>query len=290
MKGIESVGTENATARHHKKSPPPWLHAFWPRFLFLLITFLLVNLVLALLINVSVSHWVSGLLVGVAAAALALFLYTRIVGWLEQRHVVELARSEARSQLIRGTAIGTGLFVTTLALIFACNGYRLHGGSFWAMLATLGAMTGVAVLEELVFRGVLFRGIEERFGTTPALVVSALLFGGLHFFNAEGTVWGALAIAVEGGLMLGAAYVLTRSLWLPIGLHLGWNFTESGIFGGTVSGTDGAMGGLLTGVPRGPAIISGGTFGPEASIFAVLVCGATAVLLLRRARKQGSWR
>ena len=277
------------TEKPARTAPPSWLRSLWARLLLLLIVFVALDGILAPLNSKAVRHPITGVLVGVATAALALVVYWKLVGWLEQRRTPEIGLSTMRPLLLRGTAAGIGLFTLTLALILACNGYRLHGGSLGDMIATFGMMVGVATLEELLFRGVLFRVVEERFGTVVALAVSGLLFGGLHLINPDGTVWGALSIAVEGGLMLGAAYVLTRSLWLPIGLHLGWNFAESGIFGGTVSGSEGKVGGLLTGVPHGPAIISGGDFGPEASIFAILVCGAAAFVMIRRARRKGTW-
>lgn len=65
---------------------------------------------------------------------------------------------------------------------------------------------------------------------------------------------------------LAIAYTATRSLWLPIGLHFAWNFTESGVFGTAVSGADGEHG-LLRTVLSGPEVLTGGTFGPEASLF-----------------------
>lgn len=100
-------------------------------------------------------------------------------------------------------------------------------------------------------------------------------------------MWGALAIAIEAGLMLGAAYAATRTLWLPIGLHFGWNFALSGIFGVTVSGNEDMPAGLLHGVLSGPEAITGGGFGPEAGIFAILVCVIPAVVFLRTAKRQG---
>ncbi|GAA2641673.1 CAAX amino protease [Paractinoplanes durhamensis] len=233
---------------------------------------------------------VLSIVVGLATAAAALFGYGKLVSWLEGRRASEISLGAMPRQLTRGTLLGVGLFVLTLALIFMCNGYRLHGGSFGGMVASFGLMVGVATVEELAFRGVLFRIVEERWGTLVALIVSGVVFGGLHLINPHATVWGAASIAIEGGLLAGAAYAATRSLWLPIGLHLGWNFAESGIFGATVSGSDSAVGGLLTGTPHGPAFFSGGTFGPEASIWAVVVGGFAAYLLIRRARKTGNWR
>lgn len=271
-----------------RSGPPRWLRPIGLRLLFLLVVFTAVDVVFAQVNSVAVKNPVTGLLVGLATAAASLYGYTRLVGWAEQRKVPELGTATLRPQLTRGVGIGIALFALTILLIFLCDGYRVRGGgSFGHMVATFGLMAGAAACEELLFRGVLFRIVEEWAGTVVALVVSALLFGTMHLLNPGATVWGALAIAVEAGLMLGAAYVATRSLWLPIGVHLGWNFAESGIFGSTVSGSNGTVGGLLRGAPHGPAIISGGGFGPEASVLAVLIGGIAAILLLRKAHKAG---
>ncbi|MBL7255408.1 CPBP family intramembrane glutamic endopeptidase [Paractinoplanes lichenicola] len=274
-------------------SAPRWLRPIGLRLLFLFVVFLLADVGLAPLAALAARNPITGLLVGFAIAAAALFLYVRLVRWLEQRPVTEL--SSWRGAL-HGLWIGSALFAAVMLLIVASNGWRFTGyGSIADMIATFGLMAGIATLEELLFRGVLFRIGEEWAGTVLALVVSAALFGGLHLLNPAATLWGALAIAVEAGVLLGAAYVLFRNLWVPIGLHLGWNFVESGIFGATTSGSDGTVGGLLTGVPHGSAILSGGGFGPEASIYAVLVGLVASYFLLRTARRRGlvhraSWR
>jgi CAAX protease family protein len=273
-----------------RSGPPRWLRPFGARLAFLLVVFFGVEALFAPLLTVAARNPITSVVAGVATMTITLFGYAKLVGWLEQRRTPEVERATMRPQLIRGTLLGMGLFILTLGLIFMCNGYRLHGGSFGGMIANLGMMLGVATIEELLFRGVLFRLVEERWGTLVALVVSGVLFGGLHLINKNATVWGALSIAVSGGLLAGAAYVFTRSLWLPIGVHLGWNFAESGIFGATDSGSDQTVGGLLTGVPHGPAFFSGGAFGPEASIWAILVGGTAAYVLIRKARKQGNWR
>jgi len=228
------------------------------------------------------------LVVGVLAGAAAVAAYVLLVRWLERRPVVELARGTALPGLGRGGLIGLALFAVTIGLIALFGGYRVAGwGSVIGALAILGTMVATAAVEELLFRGIVFRLVEELVGTWGALAVSGLLFGGLHLVNPGATVWGALAIAVEAGLMLGAAYVATRSLWLVIGLHFGWNFAEAGIFGATVSGADHGPAGLLTATLPGPAALTGGSFGPEASLFAILVCAVPTVLFLRAAGRRG---
>lgn len=228
------------------------------------------------------------LVLGVVTAALALWLYAGAVRFTERRSAIELRMVDARAGLIRGAATGLVLFAVVIAVIALFGGYRITGwGSVGGAVAVLGLMCAVAVTEELLFRGVLLRIVEELTGTWAALAISAVFFGGLHLLNPGATAWGALAIAVEAGLMLGAAYVATRSLWLPIGLHLAWNTAEAGIFGTTVSGTDHGSLGLLQATMSGPTALTGGDFGPEASVVAIIVCAVPTVLFLRTARRRG---
>ena len=88
--------------------------------------------------------------------------------------------------------------------------------------------------------------------------------------------------------MLGAAYAATRSLWLPIGIHMGWNFTEGGVFGAAVSGGGGGHG--IVSMPlTGPDLLTGGAFGPEASLVSVALWLAVSVGLIAWTLKRGRW-
>jgi hypothetical protein len=117
-------------------------------------------------------------------------------------------------------------------------------------------------------------------------VLTGVLFGLSHLFNPHASLWGALAIGIEAGGLLTAAYVATRKLWLPIGLHFGWNFAGAGIFGTVVSG-NGTPQGLLDAVTSGPSIITGGAFGPEGSLYSVLFCVLATTAFLWLARRRG---
>ncbi|MBK3630516.1 CPBP family intramembrane metalloprotease [Streptomyces sp. MBT49] len=266
----------------------------WPagaRLPLLVVLFVLVTGVAAGMRGVAGDNPVLSLVAGAATVLLSLTVYAAAVRFLEQRPVPELDPAGARSGLRTGVLTGLGAFVVTLAAIALCGGYGTKGGvSVGGAVTVLGMMAGIAVVEELLFRGVVFRLVEDLLGTRAALAVSGLLFGALHLVNSGATVWGALAIAVEAGLMLGAAYAATRTLWLPIGLHFGWNFALSGIFGVTVSGNEDMPAGLLHGVLSGPEAITGGGFGPEASVFAIVVCAVPTVVFLRTAGRRGRLR
>ncbi len=224
------------------------------------------------------------LLVGAGAAAGAVFAYKQVARRVENRdEITELATAGRWGGLGRGALIGGAAFVATMLLSIVFTHADISGGSFWACLGVAGSMASVAVTEELLFRGVLHRILEQRAGSVIAIVVSSLLFGLTHLINGNATLWGTLAIAVEGGTMLAVAYTATRSLWLPIGLHFAWNWLQGGVFGTAVSGADSEPG-LLRTVLSGPAALTGGSFGPEAGLFALLCCLVPTVLLLRRAK------
>jgi uncharacterized protein len=184
--------------------------------------------------------------------------------------------------------MGVGMFAAVIANIAFLGGYDVLGwGSPAGAAALFGFTAAAVVVEELLFRGILFRIIEGRVGTWAALALSGVLFGAAHLFNPNATLWTASAIAVEAGFMLAAVYAATRNLWVPIGVHFGWNFAQGGIFGTSISGTD-APQGLLDGVTSGPYLLSGGEFGPEASGYSVLAGVVVTVVFLWLARRRGN--
>lgn len=258
--------------------------------LLLLLIFVVVDALVVTVLNALSGSAILSLLVGAAAAAATLWLYAWTTRRIERKEPQDMPAAGRFRTLARGTLAGIGLFTATVLAIAVFGGFGIDGwGSVGGMLSIFGLMAGVATVEEVLFRGILFRQIEERAGTWPALAVSATLFGLLHLINDPTAIGGALAI-VAAGLMAGTAYVATRALWLPIGLHLGWNFAEGGIFGVPVSGADSSTLGLLRGVFDGPAVLTGGDFGPEASLFAVLASLLATAYLLRVARRRSAFR
>ena len=215
-------------------------------------------------------------------AVLVLATYILASRLIERRIPTELAANRALPECATGIAIGFLLFAIVMAILFAVGVYHpggwgtssgLANGLFFAVLA--------GIMEEILFRGLLFRLSAKIVGTWGALIFTAGLFGLAHLANRGASVRSSIAIALEAGALLGTAYAATQRLWLPIGLHAGWNFTEGSLFGMTLSGN--TMGvGLLRGSLSGPETLTGGAFGPEASIVAVLVCLVAALFFLWR--------
>ncbi|GAA2326390.1 CPBP family intramembrane metalloprotease [Streptomyces kunmingensis] len=227
------------------------------------------------------------LVVGLLTAALSVLVYRWVVGRTERRQVTELAWEGSRPAFGRGTLIGIALFTAVMINLFSSGYYDIDGlGSVTGAIGFIGFMAAAAVTEEVMYRGVLFRIIEERTGSWIALVLTSVLFGASHLLNPDASLLGATAIAVEAGGMLTGAYIATRSLWLPIGLHFGWNFAAAGIFSTEVSG-NGASQGLLESSTSGPELLTGGEFGPEASVYSVLFGVLVTLAFLWLARRRG---
>jgi membrane protease YdiL (CAAX protease family) len=223
----------------------------------------------------------------VAMVTLGFAVYIGFVHFVERRPVSELALPGAGRELGIGLLIGAGLYTACVLILMLLGIYRIDGtNSVRFMLPALAMALSSGVFEELLFRGVLFRIIEESLGSWVALLISCLLFGFMHLVNPQGTIEGALFISIEAGVLLAAAYMLTRRLWLSMGFHFAWNYTQSGIFSGIVSGNDAAQG-LIKATITGPDVLTGGSFGLESSLIAFLLCTSTGVILLIMAIRQG---
>jgi membrane protease YdiL (CAAX protease family) len=213
--------------------------------------------------------------------------YLLMVRLLERRNASELGARRLPLFLAGGWLTGMGIMVGSALLLALFGYYRVRGINPDAALLTplLVLGIGAGVGEEIIARGILFRVVEECFGTWAALVFSAALFGLGHIANPNATWWSSLAIAVEAGLLLGMAFAWTRSMWFVIALHAAWNFTQGPLLGIAVSGI--AVKGLLDSTLQGPAMLSGGEFGAEGSLLALAICVALAVWFTRRAQAAG---
>ena len=207
--------------------------------------------------------------------------------YIEGRRPPEIAGLISFKEFFGGLALGVTLFSAVIVVLWLLRVYHLQARGTTAGLGA-GALAALlaATVEETLIRGFLFRIVQMVGGIWIALIISSAFFGAAHAFNPGATVTSSLAIALEAGVLLAAAYVLTGRLWFPMGLHAGWNFSEGSLYGLSVSGFT-AKNALTQGSLSGPVILTGGAFGPEASIVAVLLCFGAATHLLSRAAKRG---
>ena len=220
-------------------------------------------------------------------AATTLGLYALLVRLLERHWPTDLSLRRLIPHTLLGLLVGGICMVLVVSTIVAsgCATVTWRGFSEEGQWRAIMLFLAVAVGEEIICRGVLFRWIDERWNTGAALLISALFFGLGHLPNDHATWWSSLAISIEAGLLLAAAYKWSGTLWVPIGIHWAWNYVQGNVFGLAVSGTHAGTTMLMTTV-NGPDIITGGAFGPEASIISVFICTLyTIVLLSNRYRR-----
>jgi uncharacterized protein len=223
----------------------------------------------------------------VALAIAGFAVYCAYALFIEQRPVSELALPGMARELGIGFVVGAGLYAACELILMALGIYRVNGlNPVSFMVPAIAMALSSGVFEELLFRGVLFRSVETWLGSWAALVISSLVFGLTHLMNPEGTLEGALYISVEAGILLAAAYMLTRRLWLSMGFHVAWNYTQSAIFSSIVSGTEASQG-LIRSTVNGPDFLTGGNFGVESSVIALFLCTTTGIVMSIMAAKQG---
>lgn len=270
---------------------PVWLRVLQ----FPLVRLLLLGPVLFLLAGISNGFWevrfadqpVLAIASAIFMSAVGIAAYVAFVRFIERRAVIELALPAMGRELAAGLLLGAGLYTLCVLILMVLGVYRIEGvNPLIMMVPSIAMAVSSGVFEELLHRGTIFRTVEEMLGTWIALVVSALFFGFRHLGNADGNIVGSMAITIEAGLLLAAVYLLTRRLWLCIGFHVAWNFTQSGVFSGSVSGAF-EQPGLFKAVIEGPELLTGGEFGMEASIIALLVCTTTGLVFLSMAVRRG---
>jgi membrane protease YdiL (CAAX protease family) len=219
--------------------------------------------------------------------ALVIAVYRVLVRWLEQRPAQEIDIKPA--SFSAGALLAIVMFSAIYAIYFKLGAAHYDGLNPAPRLLGILAMVIVSGIgEELIFRGGVYRIVEDMFGSGVALVFSGALFGFLHANNPHATLLSSVAIAIEAGILLGAAYAVTRNLWLAIGIHMGWNFAEGGIFGASVSGGADHRG-LLNISLSGPDWLTGGSFGPEASVVTMAICTAAGLYFVWRTIKTKRW-
>jgi uncharacterized protein len=222
------------------------------------------------------------------AVAFSTGCYWLFVRYVERGSFADFARAGAVRETAMGILIGTGLFSAVVAVIAAMGGYHVAGlNSPIVLLPVFGLALISGVGEEIVLRGVFFRYAEDWLGSWSALALSAALFGALHIGNPNATLLAAFAISIEAGVMLAAIYMITRRLWAAMGLHFAWNFVQGGVYGIAVSGND--TKGLLDAKTSGSELITGGNFGAEASLPAMVIATGAGIAMLIYAHRKGQF-
>lgn len=278
-------------------APDRRLRATWRAALFVP-AYLLLMLAAAVALGLAAGDWVGevgfegqlfiGAVFSLASAAVASLLF---IPWLDHRPLETLGLwfyDGWRRELLVGLGFGVALMSAIAALLALTGGVELQptGIGLEAALYWLGITAAIlvvgAVNEELLFRGYPFQRLVEGWGPVGAVALLSGLFGLMHLGNPDPTVLSTVNTMLAG-VLLAVAYLRTRGLWLPIGLHFAWNFWMGPALGFPVSGME-LPGGMLKAQAGEPAWLTGGSYGPEGSIVTTVVVVAATSWLARTKR------
>jgi membrane protease YdiL (CAAX protease family) len=252
--------------------------------LFILPYLLIRNNLLADLVASATGSFRIILVIADAAVSLAamFFLYRLYARWIEKRKAVEMSGPKSLSEWGAGMLISLGL-VGFMVLFMALLGhYRIESTDSPVVLIEALAYFGMgAFVQVLAFRLVLYRLAEELLGSWLAFVLIAIIFGIFHLGNPDAGVWSTLSLII-GDVLLFAAFVYTRRIWLVWGIHWGWNFFQDGVFGMPNSGIT-ELPSWIQPVIQGPKWITGGAFGIETSLIAFFLSLVVGLVILKSA-------
>jgi membrane protease YdiL (CAAX protease family) len=230
------------------------------------------------------------LVAAIVGCVAILLLYALAVRFGERRAVTELALRPVPADLAFGLIVGAAVLSLIVAVLWAFGWAIIQSKPVDSIALALRDSVRSGVLEELVLRVVIFRLLWRAFGIWPAIVLAALFFGMLHLANPDSSLFAAAGLVAGEGIGIGL-YLITGRIWAPIAMHAAWNFTQGWVFGAAVSGMGEIAGGplALRPAPGIPDLLSGGGFGPEASLAALIVSLSASGFFLALAWKRGAF-
>lgn len=227
-------------------------------------------------------------------AAVTVLVTLAFVIFVDKRPVETLGLNRRGSwiaELWFGAPLGAALIALVFIVSYAAGWTKITGSLFFdtpdravpVLVAAFVVMVSVAVAEEVIIRGYVLQTLRWGYGTPVALIGSSVLFGVMHLFN-PGAGLHAVGGTLAAGLILAYAYLLTGRLWLPIGIHFGWNLALGPVFGFPVSGIE--IPAWIDQTTEGPVLWTGGEFGPEAGLLGIIavILGALAIRWFGRTR------
>ena len=225
------------------------------------------------------------LIKGIIASSFVAFTYVFFYKKYEKREIGEFSSKGLLKNTILGVLIGTTIQGLTIIVIYFWGNFQIISvNPFSSIITPFAIAFSVAIFEEILLRGIIFRIVEEKLGSYISFAISAIIFGAVHLLNPDSSVISSICIGIVG-FVFGASYIYSRSLWLPIAIHFSWNFVQSGIFGAITSGNEKTSSLFNTNI-SGAELITGGAFGPEGTIQAILFWLLVSIIFMVIITKQ----
>ena len=225
-------------------------------------------------------------IVSITVSAAAVAVYILLFRFYEKRNISELSSSAFIKNSLIGFATGLLLQFLFVFVLYLMGHYRILAVNPASYMppALFPALTA-GFVAEIIIRGIIFRILEEKFGTVITIWFMIFLFTILHAGGKNSNILTMVATVAQAGFLLTASYVYCRNLWLPIFLHFAWDFAEPGIFGGINPGNR-VDKSLFSSELSGPHLFTGGPSGPQNSIQAAAFCLLAGLIFLWLAKKK----
>lgn len=187
-------------------------------------------------------------------------------------------------EFLIGVGIGLSNFALVLLVLLALGWISVEWAGFIiydirTCLFYVATFFVFAAIEEIINRGYLFQTFCEGVGVLPAALIISLVFSLVHVFNPDFSILAGIFLFIHG-LLYSVAYLKTRSLWTPIGLHMAWNLSQGPIAGMKVSGTPIESSFFISKI-KGPDILTGGNFGVEGGLIAIIISAFILLVILK---------
>jgi hypothetical protein len=201
------------------------------------------------------------------SVAVLLFAYYFVFHIYEKRKIKELSVKHFPKEFFGGLFFGFITLSFVILILYLLGFYTFISiSNFSYFLAPLSFLIVAALIEEIFFRLIIFRILENWIGTYIALIVISVIFTLPHLFNDHVTVVSVLSLLLFG-FTHSIMYTYTKRLWLPFAFHLGWNFAQP-FYGSNLSGMD-SIGSIIKSTFDGPILLTGSDFGIEDSILSI---------------------
>jgi len=228
------------------------------------------------------------LTVAVAEAFIATTGYIFLFRIYDKRPIHELSASAFFNNATVGFLTGVALQSLFILVIYLTGTFLIVNiNPVSTLISPFAFALTAGFVAEIIMIGIVFRLLEQQTGTVIALFIFIILFAILHINVKGATLISISATAMQAGLLLPAAYVYSRTLWLPIFLHFGWDFAEPGIFGG-INPSASLTQGLLTSKIAGNSLFTGGETGPQDSLSSLLLCLLSGLIFLSLAKQKNN--
>lgn len=227
--------------------------------------------------------------------SLPLLLCFTWVKFIEKRKISSLGLNKKKFliKFLKGFLIGLVMFSLVTFLMYITGVISLEQGMniglkfIPSILIILPAWILQSSTEEILSRGWLMNVVGAKHNPIVGFIVSSVIFGFLHIFN-PGVNFISIVNVVLVGFMFGLYVIYTQDLWGACGIHAAWNFSQGNIYGFNVSGMTANSNSLIKFSSNGSSLLTGGQFGPEASIYSTIIISTGIIILIYKIIKQQS--